>query len=250
MVSSLQSRPVKGFHFSPLSLLWAGLIILMWCMSLAGALTLVNAQTPWVFWLWGILVRTFLHTGLFIVTHEAIHGNISGRYWLNDALGYTTSWLYALLPYRLLAKNHRLHHRFPATEQDPDHHDAEMGQFWIWYIQFMKTYQTGGQVWVTLVGISVIFCAFMLCQVPTINLFIFWIIPMVLSSLQLFTFGIFLPHRQGNHTIECKPCTRSIHLPVFWSFITCYHFGYHLEHHLNPHLPWYQLPRLYKARKV
>ncbi len=52
----------------------------------------------------------------------------------------------------------------------------------------MKTYQIGGQVWVSLVGISLIFCAFMICRIPAINLILFWIVPMVLSSLQLFTF--------------------------------------------------------------
>jgi beta-carotene ketolase (CrtW type) len=250
MVSLLQSRPVKGVHPSLLSLQWAGLIVLMWWVSLVGTFTLFNAQTPLAYWFWGILVRTFLHTGLFIVTHEAIHRNISGSHWLNDALGYITSWLYALLPYRLLARNHQLHHRFTATERDPDHHDTDMGNFWTWYIGFMRTYQTGGQVWLTLIGISVIFYALLLCSIPVINLLLFWIIPMVLSSLQLFTFGIFLPHRKRDHASEADICTRSIHLPVFWSFVTCYHFGYHQEHHLNPHLPWYQLPQIYRARSV
>ncbi|WOD39651.1 fatty acid desaturase [Nodosilinea sp. E11] len=215
-----------------------------------GTFTLFSAQTPLAYWLWAILIRTFLHTGLFIVTHEAIHRNISNLHGLNDAFGYITSWLYALLPYQLLAKNHRLHHRFPATEQDPDHHKLNRGGFWLWYIQFMKTYQTGGQVWVSLIGISLIFCAFIICHIPAINLILFWIIPMVLSSLQLFTFGIFLPHRQRDNAPEYDNTINSIHLPVFWSFITCYHFGYHQEHHLKPHLPWYQLPQAYRSSKV
>ena len=56
---------------------------------------------------------------------------------------------------------------------------------------------------------------------------------MVLSSLQLFIFGIFLPHRKRDPGLKDESCTRSIHLPVFWSFITCYHFGYHQEHHFK-----------------
>ena len=250
MISRSPSRPSKSFSHSQLSLYWASLIGLMWLISLVGTFTLFGAQTPWVYWLWAVLVRTFLHTGLFIVTHEAIHRNLSEVHRLNDAFGYVTSWLYALLPYPLLAKNHRLHHRFPATEQDPDHHDRDMGGFWVWYIQFMKTYQTGGQVWVSLIGISLIFYIFTICHIPVVNLILFWIIPMVLSSLQLFTFGIFLPHRQRDNTSECGHRIKSIHLSVFWSFITCYHFGYHREHHLNPHLPWYQLPQVYKNGKV
>ncbi|TVQ11403.1 MAG: beta-carotene ketolase [Leptolyngbya sp. DLM2.Bin27] len=249
MVSRSPSRPYKRCSHSRLSLYWASLIGLMWLVSLLGTFTLFSAQTPWFYWLWAILVRTFLHTGLFIVTHEAIHKNIADSHGLNDAFGYVTSWLYALLPYRLLAKNHRLHHRFPATKQDPDHHDTDLGGFWFWYVQFMKTYQTGGQVWVSLIGISLIFCAFMVCGIPAINLILFWIIPMVLSSLQLFTFGIFLPHRQSGSAPEFGCSIKSIHLPVFWSFVTCYHFGYHREHHLHPHLPWYQLPQVYRDGK-
>ncbi len=249
MVSQLQSRHFRGFSHSQLSLCWAGFIVLMWFVSIAATFTLFNAQTPLVYGLGGILLRTFLHTGLFIVTHEAIHGNISSFPWLNDAFGYITSWLYALLPYRLLAKNHQLHHRFPGTDRDPDYHETEKGGFWTWYFKFMKTYQTGRQVWISLIGISIIFCAFLICQVPAVNLILFWIIPLVLSSLQLFTFGIFLPHQCHGRGSEYGHCTRSIHLPVFWSFLTCYHFGYHREHHLYPHLPWHQLPQFYRDRK-
>ncbi|HZG41082.1 MAG TPA: fatty acid desaturase [Nodosilinea sp.] len=250
MVSQSSSHPFKSFSYSQSSLYWASFIGLMWLISLVGTFTLFDAQTPLFYWLGAILVRTFLHTGLFIVTHEAIHRNISGFHGLNDAIGYVTSWLYALLPYQLMAKNHRLHHRFPATDQDPDYHGTDMGGFWLWYIQFMKTYQTDGQVWVSLIGISLIFCAFMICGVPAINLILFWIIPLVLSSLQLFTFGIFLPHRQPDNATEFGHHIKTIQLPVFWSFIACYHFGYHREHHLNPHLPWYQLPQAYRDSKV
>jgi beta-carotene ketolase (CrtW type) len=35
-------------------------------------------------------------------------------------------------------------------------------------------------------------------------------------------------------------------LPIFWSFITCYHFGYHQEHHEYPHVPWWKLPEIHK----
>ncbi len=250
MVSRTLSRPFKSFSHSQLSLYWASLIGLMWLISLVGTFIFFGTQTPLIFWPLAILIRTFLHTGLFIVTHEAIHRNISGFHGLNDAIGYVTSWLYALLPYQLLAKNHRLHHRFPSTEQDPDYCNRESGGFWFWYIQFMKTYQSGRQVWVSLIGFAIIFCGFLFCQVSLVNVILFWIIPIVLSSLQLFTFGIFLPHRQPDNASGCSHSIRSIHLPVFWSFITCYHFGYHREHHLNPHLPWYQLPEVSKYGKV
>ncbi|MGG6241704.1 fatty acid desaturase [Nodosilinea sp. AN01ver1] len=246
MFSQSQSPHSQSFNYSQLSLCWASLIGCLWLASLVVTFTLFNAQTPWVCWPLAVLVRTFLHTGLFIVTHEAIHNNISSSHRLNDAFGYITSWLYALLPYQLLAKNHRLHHRFPATEQDPDYCDTERGGFWLWYIQFMKTYQSGQQFQVSLIGFTLVFFGFLACQVSLVNVILFWVLPVVLSSLQLFTFGIFLPHRQRDNAADCGHYISSIRLPVFWSFITCYHFGYHREHHSHPHLPWYQLPQIYR----
>ncbi len=41
-------------------------------------------------------------------------------------------------------------------------------------------------------------------------------------------------------------CSQTIVLPSFWSFIACYHFGYHEEHHEYPHVAWWQLPSVYK----
>ncbi|WP_196358104.1 fatty acid desaturase [Nodosilinea nodulosa] len=215
-----------------------------------GAFALVDAQTPVVYVLLGVFIRTFLHTGLFIVTHEAIHNVISSSRRLNDAFGYATSWLYALLPYKLIAKNHRLHHRFPATEQDPDYHSTGADKFWPWYLKFMKMYQADGQLWTSLIGIGFIFCVFVGLQIPIFNVVLFWIIPMVISSLQLFTFGIFLPHRQSDSASGSSHPIKSTHLPAFWSFLACYHFGYHLEHHLNPHLSWFQLPGVYRDSKM
>ncbi|PSN16162.1 beta-carotene ketolase [filamentous cyanobacterium CCT1] len=250
MISQSQPRHWMSLARPQLSLCWASFIVLMWFVSLAGAFTLPNAQTPVAYLLCGVLIRAFLHTGLFIVAHEAIHNNISNSRRLDDAFGSVAAGLYALLPYQRLAQNHRLHHRFPATDRDPDYQAGDSTNFLTWYVKFMTTYQSGGQVWVSLIGITIIFFALMACQVSIANMMLFWIIPIVISSLQLFTFGIFLPHRQNDSEFKCRHRARSINLPVFWSFITCYHFGYHLEHHLYPHLPWYQLPQAYRANKV
>lgn len=68
----------------------------MWLISLWGTFTLFGAQIPWFYWLWAILTRTFLPTGLFIVAHEAIHRNISDSHGLNNAFGYVASWFVRL----------------------------------------------------------------------------------------------------------------------------------------------------------
>jgi beta-carotene ketolase (CrtW type) len=65
----------------------------------------------------------------------------------------------------------------------------------------------------------------------------------------LFYFGTFLPHREPEEGYSNIHCAQSNSLPVFWSFITCYHFGYHQEHHEYPHVPWWHLPVIYKDQK-
>jgi beta-carotene/zeaxanthin 4-ketolase len=43
-------------------------------------------------------------------------------------------------------------------------------------------------------------------QAPLPNLFLFWILPIVLSSMQLFFFGTYLPHRS---IVVLRPATKS-----------------------------------------
>jgi beta-carotene ketolase (CrtW type) len=79
--------------------------------------------------------------------------------------------------------------------------------------------------------------------VPPANLILFWAGPALLSTVQLFAFGTYLPHREpdGGYTNRHHACSNDY--PVWLSFLTCYHFGYHLEHHQYPNVPWWQLPR-------
>jgi len=223
----------------------ASLLIMLWLTTLISGFNISLDQVPLSVTVLGIFLRTFLHTGLFVTTHESVHRNISKHRCLNNFFGHLTSYLYALLPYEVLAQNHRLHHRFPGTQQDPDFAYPDKNNYFSWYFRFMKTYQADGQAWVSVMGMATIFGVLICFHVPVLNLLLFWIIPMVASSLQLFTFGIFLPHRCGNSRNFDQHRASSTKLPVIWSFITCYHFGYHWEHHQYPYLPWYRLPQAY-----
>lgn len=219
-------------------------LILLWLGSLIGLLAIDISAAPILWILAAVLLRSFLHTGLFITTHEAIHGviNTQNRQ-INDLIGSITSLLYALLPYKLLSKNHMLHHRYPASEEDPDFYSSKPNNFLLWYGKFMKEYLSGRQAWILLVGMTVIFCTFLSLHVALSNIFLFWVIPILISSLQLFTFGIFLPHRKlDGESQGDRHQARSSNFSALWSFIACYHFDYHWEHHQYPNLPWYSLP--------
>ena len=70
---------------------------------------------------------------------------------------------------------------------------------------------------------------------------LFWTLPLLLSSLQLFFFGTVLPHRHGAaEGLPHRP--HSLHWSPWLSLFACYHFGYHREHHDAPTVPWFRLP--------
>ena len=164
---------------------------------------------------------------------------------LNNLIGSAALWMYGLFPYEKLLRKHWLHHRYPASSLDPDFHDGKQEQFFAWYFHFMKGYWS----WRRLGGLLAIF-AFLSygLHIPLLNLVLFWALPSILSSLQLFYFGTFLPHRKPQGGYRNPHRTQSNALPIFWSFITCYHFGYHLQHHEHPDVPWWQLPEIYPGR--
>jgi hypothetical protein len=104
MVSQPKNQLFYSSENSDLSVALASCIIVLWMVSLIEAFSANVLQTFWFVTLLRILIRTFLHTGIFIVAHEAIHQNFPQHYRLNDVFGHMTSYLYALLPYPVLAE--------------------------------------------------------------------------------------------------------------------------------------------------
>lgn len=86
---------------------------------------------------------------------------------------------------------------------------------------------------------------YMLLGANVANILLFFALPGLLSSLQLFYFGTFLPHR---HDAAAQPFpdrhnARSNGYGYAISLLSCFHFGYHHEHHVHPQVPWWRLPR-------
>lgn len=225
----------------------AGCIMSSWIVSLLILLSLDPNQLP----IWSIplacLWQTFLYTGLFITAHDAMHGSICPQSpKVNHLIGTIATTGYGFFSYKELLRKHQLHHRYPATDRDPDFHDGQHQNPIFWYFSFMQRYWS----WRQIISIS---CAFMvlyyMVHLSYFNLLLFWAIPSILSSVQLFFFGTFLPHREPKEGYQTPHRTQTNPLPIFWSFITCYHFGYHYEHHEYPQVPWWQLPAAYQLNQ-
>ncbi|MCS6916244.1 MAG: fatty acid desaturase [Chitinophagales bacterium] len=218
---------------------WWGLVIalgilVIWAVVLFFLLS--RPLTAFTWWLIpAILLQTHLYTGIFITAHDAMHGTVAPLRWLNDGVGWVAATLFAFNYWPRLYRNHHRHHRHVGTADDPDVHQ---GPFWKWYIFFLKQYITWPQVVLmalTYNGLSLLF--------QQVNVALFWMIPALLSTLQLFYFGTYLPHK-GSFPKANRHHSDSLRKNHLWAFLSCYFFGYHYEHHELPHVPWWQLHRV------
>ncbi|MBN1249089.1 MAG: fatty acid desaturase, partial [Anaerolineae bacterium] len=215
---------------------WIGLLIFgLWAVSLVGLLALPVSPTSWILLPLGTVWMAFLYTGLFITAHDAIHGAVWPHHRdFNRWVGQIILFLYALFPYKKIREAHFQHHRTPGRPDDPDYHDGQHRGFLRWYLHFMVHYLTLPQ----LVGMALIFNLLRYgAGVPLRNVMAFWAGPALLSTLQLFAFGTYLTHREPPAGYTNRHHAQTSTYPKWLSFLTCYHFGYHLEHHLYPNVP-------------
>ncbi len=208
----------------------ASTIILLWFASLAYLLQMdISWSNPLIYL--GILIQTYLYTGLFITAHDAMHGIVSENKKLNHTIGWISAILFSYNFYWRLFPKHHEHHRFVATEKDPDYHSS--GKFIIWYLSFIRQYVSVWQILLMAATFNIL-----KLFLPTENLVVFWMVPAVLSTLQLFYFGTYLPHMgESDNKHHSKSQTKN----HFWAFVSCYFFGYHYEHHDSPGTPWWRL---------
>lgn len=180
-----------------------------------------------------VLLMAHLYTGLFITAHDAMHGVVApGRKKLNTFIGTLAAGLFAYNAYWRLFPRHHRHHRHVATDDDPDYHG---GGFLPWFFSFAKQYIT---VWQVLLMAG----TYHLLQVwfPLENVVLFWMVPVILATLQLFYFGTYQPHK-GEHAADNPHKSTTQPHNHLWAFLSCYFFGYHYEHHDKPYLPWWKL---------
>jgi len=205
-------------------------IILLWSLSLFCLLHFYQLTWSNPLTYLFILLQTHLYTGLFITAHDAMHGAVSSHKQVNKSIGTLAAALFAYNSYKKLFPKHHLHHRFVATDKDPDYHH---GNFVTWYVKFAREYVSVWQILLMAGTYELLLLAF-----PKPNVILYYIIPSLLATLQLFYFGTYLPHR-GEHRNKHKSSTqKKNHL---WAFISCYFFGYHYEHHHAPGVPWWRL---------
>jgi len=216
-------------------------IIFLWFTHLVYSLSFAEVMfTSPVFYV-HILIQTYLFTGLFITAHDAMHRNLSGNKKVNNFFGVLISFLYAGLSYKKLLRNHFLHHKNPAFENDPDFYTGSQN-FFIWWGIFLLRY-------ISLVQIITMAVFFNLLKLifNESSIIWFWVVPALLSTFQLFFFGTYQPHKRPHDYLMKPHNARTQKANHIWAMISCYFFGYHFEHHESPGVPWWQLYKLKKT---
>lgn len=204
-------------------------------------------------------LQCWLSVGMFIVAHDAMHGSLAPRMpRVNGFVGAVVLFLYAGFGWVKMRNAHFDHHKHVGTGSDPDFNANNPHNFWPWYATFLKRYfgwQSMAFVW------SVVLAYFFLLDVPPENIALLYGFPAITSSLQLFYFGTYRPHRHldsaqaGHGQLRASSLegafpdhhrSRSNDYGTLTSLLSCFHFGYHHEHHLSPATPWWALPKRHK----
>lgn len=218
-----------------MGILISSVIMFLWSAHMYYCLKYINPEPGNVYMYFHILLQTFLYTGLFITAHDSMHGTVSANKKINHFAGALASFLFAGLSYKKLLSNHKLHHKYPGSESDPDFYYGS-DNFFIWWTVFLKRY-------VTLFQILYMALLFNLLKLyfSELSVWLYFILPSVLSTLQLFYFGTYLPHRRP-HSHDMLPFnSRTEKKNHLYAFVTCYFFGYHSEHHNSPGTPWWKM---------
>lgn len=211
------------------------------CTGWAGLLVFTLGVLPLEAAAWAgaplLALQCWLYVGLFILGHDAMHGTLAPA-WprLNAAIGRLALFAYVGFPFEATRRKHHAHHRHAGLDGDPDHHHSN--RFWPWYGAFLQQYFS----WANALFVGAVLSGLLVIGVPWQKALLFWAAPAVLSSLQLFTFGTYLPHRRTKQRFPDQHHARSNDWPEWVSLFTCFHFGYHHEHHLEPGEPWWRLP--------
>lgn len=219
----------------------AGLILAAWAgIHIYAMFVFRFTAATWPLAVLMIALQCWLSVGLFIVAHDAMHGSLApSAPRLNGPVGAALLFLYAGFGWRRMRAAHFDHHRAPGSADDPDFDVVNPAHFWRWYGTFLRRYFG----WPSALYVSAVVTVYALVLgVPVANIVLLYGLPAIASSLQLFYFGTFRPHRHEHGAFADAHNARSERFGTVASLLSCFHFGYHHEHHLSPHLPWWALP--------
>ncbi len=233
-------RKARQKHQGRVGILLAALLVAAWLVVHVGTVFFYPLSAGWMGAPFLVLLLCWLNVGLFIVAHDCMHGSLTpGRPRVNRNLGRLCLMLYAGFSFDRLLPKHLRHHVHSGTEGDPDFDADHPASFAPWLLKFLREY-LGWRELLLLTAWSSVYQYVLGAALA--NTLTFWALPAMLSAVQLFYFGTYLPHREDETPFADRHRARSSDFSYLMSLATCFHFGYHHEHHAHPALPWWRLP--------
>ena len=218
---------------------------------------------------------SLLLTGYGSLQHETIHGHPTRSRRANAAIGGLPLSLW--VPYPIYRLTHIQHHRHSGrrlTEVGPDPesfylppgHLAKVGRltrpllqanctlvgrltlgpaiaiatFWSDELRRARTDRRRRRIWTahSLAAAAVLVWACGICHIPLwVYLFL-----VVYPSISLTHLRSFAEHRADDHS---QRRTNVVEAHVFWAALFLNN-NLHVAHHAHPHVPWYELPRVWR----
>jgi fatty acid desaturase len=192
----------------------------------------------------------------FTIWHEATHGSISNRRWLNNAAGILGMFPYST-PFFLQRYVHLDHHKYLNEPlKDPNQIYAD-GPFWQLPYRYLRTIgfarkmlrddprSTPMKVSDLCFGMLVVaIYGFALWRGFLLDLLVIWFLPVVIGKVLLDWYVNYLPH--VGLPIDRFLGTRIIDVP--WLTPLLLSHNYHAIHHLWPTIPWHRYIARYREK--
>jgi omega-6 fatty acid desaturase (delta-12 desaturase) len=259
----------------------AGVLLFDACLAAAALWMIFSVQRGWPFWLGQALLAVFFFHN-FAILHEAGHGNIHRRDWVNILIGHYTS-LFCFLPFYPWRYIHQEHHTWTGNpEKDPTMKQIlrmktrkrvpisvkvtwrswipfgavlQHFVFWSYPITALREGRTKRQRNHMLTSVLFLAAGYL-----SIGMFLGWSnLARLWPSLVIYLVGVELvnfPHHLDMPTVdpqgpkqrlyvwEQQATTRSCRYPGILSELLVLNFNLHTEHHLFPALPWFRLKQV------
>ncbi len=222
-------------------------------------------------WQWLLLAPLYLLAaaslhGISLFTHEAVHGTLSHRRFLN-AMGGALCALPVLQNFTAYRVLHLRHHQHLGEENDPDHYASYTRWTWLVFIMNWLRLLIGYPIYITAIPIlgfrhgttrdrvgilaevaATLMLAWLALEwLPARWLWHGWFIPMLFINTMVNIRGM-SQHTLLEHADDEVRGTRTILTYPIVRFFMC-NENYHLEHHLYPGVPWHHLPQVHEALK-
>lgn len=253
----------------------AGEILLQWALIAAFYAGVVYFNHPVAYLVGMVLMATRQHAML-IVMHDAMHGCLFSKRWLNELAGDLFLGVFINFTLRGIRAHHLAHHRHTGTDKDPDLYSDEMlpllkgksllqqaGLVTVYMAKRAFMYNATGRViaWVfpnmdprakytpKERALFLSWIALIIVAITAFNLWfdviVLWVIPYYFI-LPAFIILRGRPEHDLPYSEEVR-VSRFVDATLLERFFICPNFiNYHSQHHLYPGVPSYNLPKLHK----